>query len=178
MQETVKQETVKQENHEAIQASEAIKKVRGALDANGCEDIKIKVTEDTIFTVEDACKAVGAPAEEILKSLVFIIDEQPTLVLMSGANRVDTRAIGREADGKKVKMAAPEYVFNNFGFKVGGVPPTGYPVQMPALLDEDLFQYPVVWAAAGTDHSFFPIEPERLLRLTRGVKARIRKQPD
>jgi len=165
-----------QENYGSTQASEAIKKVRGALDANGCEDIKIKITEDTIFTVEDACKAVGAPAEEILKSLVFIIDNHPMLVLMSGANRADARAIGREANGKKIKMAPPEYVFEEFGFKVGGVPPTGYPTQMPTLLDEDLFQYPVVWAAAGTDHSFFPIEPERLLKLTRGVKACIRKQ--
>ena len=161
-----------QEDHEAVQA---IKKVRAALDANGCEDIKIKITEDTIFTVEDACGAVGAPAEEILKSLVFMVDERPILVLMSGANRVDTRAVGREAKGKKTRMATPEYVFDNFGFKVGGVPPIGYPAQMPALLDEDLFRYPVVWSAAGTDHSFFPIEPERLLKLTGGIKAPVKK---
>ena len=154
---------------------EAIQKVRSALDANGCEDIKIKVTEETIFTVEDASKAVGDPAEEILKSLVFLVDERPVLVLMSGANRVDARAVGREAKGKKVRMATPEYVFDKFGFKVGGVPPIGYPVRMPALLDEDLFRYPVVWSAAGTDHAFFPIEPERLLELTGGIKAPIRK---
>jgi len=166
------EKTAMQENYEATQA---IKKVRDALDASGCEDIKIKITEDTIFTVEDACRAVGAPAEEILKSLVFLVDDRPTLVLMSGANKVDTRAIGREANGKKIKMAAPEYVFDNFGFKVGGVPPIGYASQMPALLDEDLFQYSVVWAAAGTDHSFFPIEPERLLELTHGTKANIKK---
>ena len=153
----------------------AIKNVRDALDAFGCEDIKIKITEQTIFTVEDACKAVGAPAEEILKSLVFLVDERPVLVLMSGANRVDSRAVGREANGKKVKMAAAEYVFDNFGFKVGGVPPIGYPARLPALLDEDLFKYPVVWSAAGTDHAFFPIEPERLMRLTDGIKARLKK---
>jgi prolyl-tRNA editing enzyme YbaK/EbsC (Cys-tRNA(Pro) deacylase) len=157
------------ESHDAVQ------KVRAALDAGGCEDIKIKITEETIFTVEDACRAVGAPAEEILKSLMFLVDERPTLVLMSGANRVDARAVGREANGKKVRMATPEYVFDNFGFKVGGVPPTGYPELMPALLDEDLFQYRVVWSAAGTDHAFFPIEPERLLKLTGGVKAAIKK---
>jgi len=164
-----------QENYDGAQAAEAIKKVRDALDLGGCGDIKIKKTEDTIFTVEDACKAVGAPAEEILKSLVFLVDGNPTLVLMSGANRVDARAIGKETNSKKVKMAAPDYVFENFGFKVGGVPPTGYPTQMPALLDEDLFQYPIVWAAAGTDHSFFPIEPERLLKLTGGTKTPIKK---
>jgi len=157
------------------EGQEAIQKVRAALDANGCEDIKIKITEDTIFTVEDASRAVGAPAEEILKSLVFLVDERPVLVLMSGANRVDIRAVGREAKGKKVRMATPEYVSDNFGFQVGGVPPTGYSVRMPALLDEDLFRYPVVWSSAGTDHAFFPIEPGRLMKLTGGIKAPIRK---
>ena len=154
---------------------DAIQRVREALDANGCGDIKIKITEETIFTVEDACRAVGAPAEEILKSLVFLVDGRATLVLMSGANRVDARAVGREANGKKVRMAAPEYVSGNFGFKVGGVPPIGYPERMPALLDEDLFQHRVVWSAAGTDHAFFPIDPERLLKLTGGIKASIKK---
>jgi prolyl-tRNA editing enzyme YbaK/EbsC (Cys-tRNA(Pro) deacylase) len=155
--------------------AQAIQKVRSALDANGYPDVKIKITEATIFTVEDATKAVGAPAEEILKSLVFLVDDRPTLVLMSGANRVDLRAVAREAKGKKVKMASPDYVFEHFGFKVGGVPPTGYPLQMPALLDEDLFLYPVVWSAAGTDHAFFPIEPARLLKLTDGTRAPIKK---
>jgi prolyl-tRNA editing enzyme YbaK/EbsC (Cys-tRNA(Pro) deacylase) len=153
---------------------EAVRKVRAALDANGCSDIEIKTTEETIFTVEDAARAVGAPAEEILKSLVFLIDGEPALVLMSGANKVNPRALARAAKGKKAKMAAPEYVFERFGFRVGGVPPVGYPVRMPALLDEDLFRYPVVWAAAGTDHAFFPISPDRLLTLTGGVRALIK----
>ena len=152
-----------------------IEKVRAALNANGCADITIKTTKATIFTVEDAAKAVGAPAEEILKSLLFLAEDRPMLVLMSGANRVDLRAVARETKTKKVRMAPPDYTFENFGFRVGGVPPTCYPVPMPALLDEDLFLHPVVWAAAGTDHAFFPIEPERLLKLTGGVKARLRK---
>ncbi|MDR1048641.1 MAG: YbaK/EbsC family protein, partial [Synergistaceae bacterium] len=89
---------------------EAVQRVRDALDANGCSDIKIKTKEDTIFTVEDATRAVGAPAEEILKSLVFLVDGEPVLVLMSGPNKVNLRAVARETKGKKAKMATPEYV--------------------------------------------------------------------
>jgi prolyl-tRNA editing enzyme YbaK/EbsC (Cys-tRNA(Pro) deacylase) len=156
---------------------EAVRRVRAALDAAGCADIGIKITEDTIFTVEDASRAVEAPAEEILKSLVFLVDEVPVLVLMSGANRVDLHAVARarSVHVRKVKMATPEYVFEKFGFRVGGVPPLGYPTRLPALLDEQLFSYPVVWSAAGTDHAFFPIAPERLLALTGGVRAPLRK---
>ena len=69
----------------------------------------------------------------------------------------------------------PDDVFANYGFKIGGVPPVGYDEKLPAVLDEDLFKYKVVWSAAGTDHAFFPVEPERLLKLTGGVKAKIRK---
>lgn len=154
---------------------EAVRKVRAALDAADCSDVDIKITEDTIFTVEDASRAVGAPAEEILKSLVFLVDDVPTLVLMSGANRVNPKEVARAAQGKKVKMATSDYVFDRFGFRVGGVPPVGYSVRMTALLDEDLFLYPVVWAAAGTDHAFFPIAPERLLILTDGIRAPLKK---
>ncbi|MDR3265805.1 MAG: YbaK/EbsC family protein [Synergistaceae bacterium] len=156
---------------------EAVRKVRAALDVAGFADVGIKITEETIFTVEDASKAVGAPAEEILKSLVFLTDGAPVLVLMSGANRVDLHAIAgaRAVQVRKVKMATAEYVFENFGFKVGGVPPVGYPTRLPALLDEDLFLYPVVWSAAGTDHAFFPIAPERLLELTGGVRVPLKK---
>ena len=154
---------------------EAVRKVRAALDEAGCSDVPIKITEDTIFTVEDASRAVGAPAEEILKSLVFLVDDVPTLVLMSGANRVNPKEVARAARGKKVRMATPDFVFDRFGFRVGGVPPLGYPVRMPALLDEDLFRFPVVWAAAGTDHAFFPIAPERLLNLTVGIRVVLKK---
>jgi prolyl-tRNA editing enzyme YbaK/EbsC (Cys-tRNA(Pro) deacylase) len=156
---------------------EAVQKVRAALDAKGYADVKIRTTEDTIFTVEDAAKAVGAPAEEILKSLVFLLDGCPILVLMSGANRVNLRAVTQAAGGKKLKMATPDCVFDRFGFKVGGVPPVGYPVRMPAFLDEDLFRYRTVWSAAGTDHAFFPIAPERLLALTGGTKTPLKKNP-
>jgi prolyl-tRNA editing enzyme YbaK/EbsC (Cys-tRNA(Pro) deacylase) len=157
---------------------ESVRRVRAALDALDCADIAIKVTENTIFTVEDAAKAVGVPPEEILKSLVFMVEEVPVLVLMSGANRVNLHAVAsaRGANVRKVKMASAEYVFENFGFRVGGVPPLGYPERLPALLDEDLFLYPVVWSAAGTDHAFFPIAPERLLEITEGRKISLKKE--
>lgn len=132
-------------------------------------------SEKTIFTVEDASEAVGAPPEEILKSIMCLADGQPVLVLMSGANKLHTNKVRRLAGSKKLRMASPDFVFEYSGFRVGGVPPVGYPDVLPAFLDEDLFRYPVVWAAAGTDHAFFPIAPEELLRITSGVRAEVKK---
>lgn len=147
-----------------------VKRVRRFLDSRGYSG-GIHHTEDTIFTVEDASKAVGAPPEEILKSLIFMVDGDPTLLLMSGINKVDVKKVSL-ATGKaksRIKMASPDYVLESFGFKVGGVPPVGYEPSLPALIDEDVFSFDVVWAAAGTDHDFFPIAPEDLKEYTDGV---------
>lgn len=153
-----------------------IEKVRSALDKAGASDIEIKIVESTIFTVEDAANTIGVPAGEILKSLIFVIDKtQPCLVLMSGANKVDSKAAAQALGGKRGRMMPPEEVFERYGFHVGGVPPVGYDENLRAVLDEDLFNYETVWAAAGTDHAFFPIKPERLLTLTNGIKAKINK---
>ena len=162
---------------EPREAEQAVSRVRAALDEAGAADISIIEAEGTIFTVEDAARTVGAPPEEILKSLIFLVDGSPCLVLMSGVNRVDARAVAKGLGGKRSRMAPPDFVFEHFGFRVGGVPPLGYPERLPALLDEDLFRYPVVWAAAGTDHAFFPVAPERLLAMTGGTRTVLRKEP-
>ena len=153
----------------------AINKVRKFLDDNNAADIEIKVIEKSIFTVEDAARAIGVDSEYILKSLIFVFGKTPCLVLMCGANHVDTKLAARVLGFTRGRMMPPDDVFANYGFKIGGVPPVGYDEKLPAVLDEDLFKYKVVWSAAGTDHAFFPVEPERLLKLTGGVKAKIRK---
>ena len=154
-----------------------VEKVRLALDNSGASDIEIKIVDDTIFTVEDAARTVGVPAGEILKSLIFVVDKKlPCLVLMSGANRVDAKLAAQALGGKRGRMMPSEEVFERYGFHVGGVPPVGYDEKLPAVLDEDLFAHKVVWSAAGTDHAFFPVEPERLLAITHGTRAKLKKE--
>ncbi|MBQ9594938.1 MAG: YbaK/EbsC family protein [Synergistaceae bacterium] len=154
-----------------------VEKVREALNNSGASDIEIKVVDSTIFTVEDAANTIGVPPCEILKSLIFIVDKKtPCLVLMSGANKVDAKKSAQALGGKRGKMMNPDEVFARYGFHVGGVPPIGYDEKLPVVLDTDLFAYKVVWSAAGTDHAFFPVEPERLLAITQGIRADIKKQ--
>ena len=155
-------------------SADPVEKVLRFLEERGFSGA-ITYTEETIFTVEDASRVVGARPEHILKSLVLLADDQPVLALMSGTNRVDVKKVRRETEAKKVRMADPGYVFEWSGFRIGGVPPVGYPELPPAFLDEDLFLYPIVWAAAGTDHAFFPVAPGDLLRLTAGNKCSIKK---
>lgn len=106
-------------------------------------DGRIFHTEETIFTVSDASSAVGAPEEEILKSILLRVNrgEYFALALMSGVNRVDTKKIKRMLGASHVSFANPEECSEWSGFKPGGVPPVGYPEQPRSFLDEDLFNY-------------------------------------
>ena len=154
--------------------SDPVEKVRAFLREKGYPD-QITISEETIFTVVDASRAVGAPPAHILKSLVFIADERPVLALMSGVNKVNPKKVRDACGAKKIRMADPDYVLNWSGYQVGGVPPVGYPEEVEAFLDEDIFQYAIVWAAAGSDHAFFPVAPEDLMKMTGGKKYPVKK---
>jgi prolyl-tRNA editing enzyme YbaK/EbsC (Cys-tRNA(Pro) deacylase) len=159
-----------------VETDKAVEKVRQFLEEAGYRG-EIFFSPQTIFTVEDASKTVGAPPEAILKTIVLQADGVFVLALMSGINRVDLKAVRRLIGGvKKVSMAHPDTVLEFSGFAVGGVPPVGYPVRLKAFIDEDLFTQETVWAAAGTDHAFFPVAPGDLLGLTCGQRAVIKKE--
>ncbi|MDR1515645.1 MAG: YbaK/EbsC family protein [Synergistaceae bacterium] len=160
------------------QISDPVGKVRAFLESVSY-DKEIVHTDETIFTVTDASRVVGAPPEEILKSLLFRVEtdagEEWTLALMSGSNRVHDKAIKRILGARKIRMGTADAIREFSGFEPGGVPPVGYPAQPRTLLDRDLFKYATVWSAAGSDHDFFPISPGRLLEITGGTAEDIKK---
>ncbi len=153
-----------------------VERVRASLEQARCGS-PIKHTEATIFTVQDASVAVGAPEEEILKSILLRVNHGRfyALALMSGVNKVDAKKVKKALGASHVTFAGAEECEEWSGFRPGGVPPVGYPEQPRTLIDDDLFRFATVWAAAGTDHDFFPIAPDELLRVTGGEKSDIKK---
>ncbi|MFR5881004.1 MAG: transglycosylase SLT domain-containing protein [Cloacibacillus evryensis] len=130
--------------------------VRRFLEKNDCAS-QIMETEATIFTVTDASLAVGAPEEEILKAYPA---REPRKELRAGA---DVRRQPRRYEEDQKLLGASHVSFadgrpaRNGRDSAPAACPVGYPEQPPTLLDEDLFRHRTVWAAAGTDHAFFPI---------------------
>lgn len=157
--------------------NDAVKKVQAHLTSCSCTS-NIIHTEATIFTVTDASRAIGTSEKEILKSIILRVNhgQNHALVLMSGVNRVDAKKVRHVLGVKHVSFASGEECEKLFGFKPGGVPPVGYDKPIIALLDADLWKCDTLWAAAGTDHDFFPISPEELLRITNGQRADIAKE--
>lgn len=129
-------------------------------------------------TAADAAAAVGTTVAQIVKSLVFLADAQPVLVLASGANRVDATKLARAAGVRSIAKANADVVHDATGFSIGGVPPVGHPRPLPVYIDRDLLDFEIVYAAAGTPTSVFSIAPALLQRLTRGTVVDLREESE
>lgn len=139
-------------------------------------EITIKEFEETTRTAEDAAHAIGCAVGHIVKSLLFVVDGQPTMALVSGVNRLDEKklaglcGVGR----KKVKRANAEIAREATGFAIGGVPPFGHSTKLPTYVDRDFQQFEIIWAAAGTPNAVFAITPDDLVRVTGGTIAELK----
>jgi len=128
---------------------------------------------DSTRTAVEAADAAGCEVGQIVKSLVFRLDPMdggepaPVLLLVSGSNRVHEKHVGRLLGGS-LSRADADYVREVSGFAIGGVPPIGHKNQISTYIDEDLLQYPFVWAAAGTSFAIFQIDPCRLVEISKG----------
>ena len=145
----------------------AVERVQAALRRAGLE---IEVTElaESTRTAHEAAQAVGAEVAQIVKSLVFLAEAEPVLILVSGANRVDPELVGKTL-GRPLRQARADEVRRATGFAIGGVAPVGLTQDLPVYFDASLLSFDRVWAAAGTPRSVFPIEPGELLRVTGAV---------
>lgn len=140
----------------------AVDRVREALQAAGLPAEIAEFPAGT-RTAEDAARALGTSVGQIVKSLVFLADAQPILVLVSGANRVDLGKLAEAAGVRLIRKADAALVREATGYAIGGVPPVGHRRVLPAFLDRDLLTYDIVYAAAGSPTAVFPIAPQALL---------------
>jgi prolyl-tRNA editing enzyme YbaK/EbsC (Cys-tRNA(Pro) deacylase) len=142
------------------------KRVHDALVALGLP-ADIRRLQDSTRTAPEAAAAVGCELGAIVKSLVFRGTDSgdPLLALVSGDNRAD-EALIQGAVGEAVERPDAAYVREVTGYSIGGVPPVGHPAPVRTVLDEDLFRFETVWAAAGNPHAVFPIGPAALAEAT------------
>lgn len=136
-------------------------------------DGEIVVLPDAASTAPLAAAALGVEVGAIANSLVFWSDDEPLLVMTSGAHRVDTAALAARLGRGKIQRATPDQVRDATGQAIGGVAPTGHPAALPTIVDEALAAYPQIWAAGGTPHTVFPLTFDELVRLTGGTVSKV-----
>jgi prolyl-tRNA editing enzyme YbaK/EbsC (Cys-tRNA(Pro) deacylase) len=120
-------------------------------------------------TSQEAAQAIGCQVGQIAKSIIFKsqTNNRPIMVIASGPNRVNEGTIG-DLVGETIGKADADFVRQHTGFVIGGVPPLAHTEQLETFIDQDLLQYPEIWAAAGTPHAVFRLTPGDLLRMTPG----------
>jgi prolyl-tRNA editing enzyme YbaK/EbsC (Cys-tRNA(Pro) deacylase) len=131
--------------------------------------IQIRFFENTTATSQQAADNVGCELGQIVKSLAFIIDGQPIVVLASGDQRVDDRKLAEmyNVGRKKVKIASPDECISIYGYAPGGVPPLPHRTAgLPIYMDDSLQRYEIVYAAGGAHNAIFEISLVRLVEIT------------
>jgi len=153
--------------------SPSAQKVQQALQALGFA-LEVVELPDSTRTAAEAAQAVGCQVGQIVKSLVFKAkrSQRPVLVVASGANRVNEKAI-EALIGEPLGRADADFVRQRTGFVIGGVPPVGHSERLETFIDEDLLQHAEIWAAAGTPNAVFRLAPGDLARMTGGRVVKI-----
>jgi prolyl-tRNA editing enzyme YbaK/EbsC (Cys-tRNA(Pro) deacylase) len=131
-------------------------------------EVDVTTLDRPTRTVQEAAAAVGCQPAAIAKSLVFVCDGEPILVVASGAHRVDMDKVADLLDCAEVRQASPDEVRSSTGFSVGGVAPFGH--DLPVILDETLLDHEQVWAAGGDGNTLFCVHPRKLSEC---IKARV-----
>ena len=120
-------------------------------------------------TAADAAAAIGVSVGQIVKSLVFGVDTEIVMALVSGSNQLDEKRLALAAGGAKCSRVDADAVRAATGYPIGGVPPFGHTTQLRVFVDPDLLQYDEVWAAAGTWNDNFGAAPADIVRVAGGV---------
>ena len=117
-------------------------------------------------TSAQAAAGLGCEVAQIAKSIIFrrVSDNAPVLVVASGSNRVDEAKVAARVG--ELGKADARFVREATGYAIGGVCPIGHAVKPVMLLDEDLFNYDSLWAAAGHPHAVFNLTPKQLEAMT------------
>ncbi len=149
-------------------------KIQDILDRLG-SNYKVVEFSDSTRTAQEAADRVNCQLGQIVKSMIFKgqASNKAILVLTSGSNRVDEKKISQYI-GENVTRADPDFVRLKTGFAIGGVPPVGHAQPLETFVDEDLLQFPNVWAAAGTPKAVFELTSSDLVKITHARIVRVK----
>jgi prolyl-tRNA editing enzyme YbaK/EbsC (Cys-tRNA(Pro) deacylase) len=119
-------------------------------------------------TVSDAARELKVSTDQIIKSLVFICDETPLLVINNGLSRVDRRKLAAylEVGRKKVKFASADQALAITGFVVGSMPPFGHRQTLRTLVDPAVLALDTLYGGGGAIDAMMRLSPQELLRVT------------
>ena len=135
-------------------------KAKEHLEKSGFAD-RIKTFEQSSATVELAAQALGCEPARIAKSLTFMVNDKPIMIVAAGDVKVDNAKF-KARFGVKAKMLSPEQVAELIGHPVGGVCPFGINDGVSVYLDESMKRFERMFPAAGSGNTAVDLSLEEL----------------
>lgn len=134
------------------------------------KDFEDRLTEhsETIDTVEHAAQQIGCSEAEIAKTLSFIVDGKPVVVVMAGDGRVNSSKF-KALFHTKPSMIPRDKVKELTGFAPGGVCPFGVPADIPIWLDVSMKRFEYVHPAGGNEFTSVKLTPDELEKASDAV---------
>ena len=129
----------------------------------------LSLAEHTL-TVPDAARVLNVGPAQIIKSLVFVVNDTPLLVINNGIAKVDRRKVAKRlgVSRKKLKFATPEQALDITGYVVGSMPPFGHKQPLQTFIDPAIIQLEVIFGGGGDIDAMMQLSPAELLRVTAG----------
>lgn len=148
------------------------------LKAHGLAGEVVRLAEPTP-TVETAARAAGTTVERIVKSVLFLADGQPVLVVTNGLGRVDYKRVADHLglSRKRLKLADAPTVLEVTGFPVGTVPPFGHKTPLRTLVEAGVLAQPEVFAGGGAIDALLRITPAEIVRVTGAETVSVQAAP-
>ena len=148
-----------------VTVSAGVQRVAAALQAHGHSHAPILLS-DAARTAQQAADALGIVVGQIAKSIIFrrTTDDVAVLVVTAGDRRVDEAKVAALVG--TLGRADAAFVKAKTGYSIGGVPPIAHASASVTLIDQTLFRFEEIWAAAGHPHAVFKLCPQDLVRLS------------
>ena len=143
-----------------------VKEVKSYMEENSINGEIIMFIAEQAKTSASAAEHLGCEVAQIAKSIVLKADN-PILVILSGDMRVDLKKLS-EVIGEKAKLASPEYVSEEVGFIIGGVPPMGFDRPVRILIDQSIERFSEVFSYGGSRDSILKIDVNELKNVVKG----------
>lgn len=138
----------------------SINKVREYFKQFGIDN-EIQEFNQSSATVDLAAKALGTQPERIAKTLSFMLEDRPILIVTAGDAKI-SNSLYKKQFGKKAKMINADEVENFIGHAVGGVCPFAVKEGINIYLDQSLKRFETVFPACGSSNSAIELTIEEL----------------
>lgn len=132
-------------------------------------DDKIMEFDESSATVKEAAHAIGCLEKDIAKTLSFLVDDNPIIIVVRGDAKIDNSKYKKEFH-KKAKMVPYDMVEEIIGHKAGGVCPLGVNDNVKIYLDETLKSLEYFYPACGSSNSAIKLDKDTLEKIVKYEK--------